>query len=224
MEQKKAREVNLERKRGSFFFIGLVITSATIGMAFEYESFNADDKIAFEESNKMEDETVYEFLPEEEIPEEEPEVAPPPPIVEEPIVVDDDEIIEDIDMDFIDEIIDELPDDPVEPTFVEEKVVEVPDVEAQFPGGNEARMQWLGKNLKYPELAAEMGEQGQVMLSFVVNKDGSIEQVNVVMSVSDALDAEAKRVVKKMPKWIPGESGGKKVRSRFYLPIHFKLG
>ena len=85
-------------------------------------------------------------------------------------------------------------------------------------------MTWIQKHIEYPQLAIEMGEQGIVYVQFVVNKDGSIEQVKVMRGVSDALDDEAKRVVKRMPKWTPGEQAGKKVRVRYTLPIHFRLG
>ena len=98
------------------------------------------------------------------------------------------------------------------------------EVEPAFPGGEAAMAQWLNDNIEYPQLSVEMGEQGIVYVQFVVNKDGSIEQVRIVRGVSDALDDEAKRVVKKMPKWSPGEQAGKPVRVRFTLPIHFRLG
>lgn len=92
----------------------------------------------------------------------------------------------------------------------------------EFPGGNNALMAFLSKNIKYPEEALEKSIQGKVVVSFVVEKDGTLSQKKVEKSVHPLLDAEAMRVVSSMPKWIPGERGGKVVRSRYVLPFGFK--
>ena len=84
-------------------------------------------------------------------------------------------------------------------------------------------MKWINDNVKYPQTSIEMNEQGRVFLSFVVEKDGSITNVKVERGISIDLDREAKRVVRKMPKWIPGESSGRAVRARCRLPINFQL-
>ena len=94
---------------------------------------------------------------------------------------------------------------------------------AEFPGGDVACMSWLGKNLKYPEECRKKGIQGRVVIKFVVNKDGSIVDAEAVKSPHPALSAEALRVVKSMPKWKPAKENGKVVRSRFNIPIVFKL-
>ncbi len=223
MEQKKSKEANLESKKAGFFFVGLVMISAIVGMAFEYEKFTAEDQIAQKEDDSMQEELVFDIPPEEEIPEEEPEVAPPPPVIEEIEVVEDDEEVEELDLSSIDEEIEEAPEEE-EVEIVEEKIVDFAEVEPSFPGGEAAMVEWINKNVEYPQLAIELGEQGIVYVQFVVNKNGSIEQTKVLRGVSDALDAEARRVVRKMPKWIPGEQAGKKVRVRFTLPVHFRLG
>jgi len=223
MEQKKSKEANLESKKAGFFFVGLVMISAIVGMAFEYEKFTAEDQIAQKEDDSMQEELVFDIPPEEEIPEEEPEVAPPPPVIEEIEVVEDDEEVEELDLSSIDEKIEEAPEEE-EAEIVEEKIIDFAEVEPSFPGGEAAMVEWINKNVEYPQLAIELGEQGIVYVQFVVNKNGSIEQTKVLRGVSDALDAEARRVVRKMPKWIPGEQAGKKVRVRFTLPVHFRLG
>jgi protein TonB len=192
-------------------------------MGFQYETAKVDEVYAVEEDEGLGEELVFEIPPEEEIPEEEPETAPPPPVIEEIEVVDDDEEVEDIDFSAMEEDIDEVPDDEPE-EIVEEPIADFAEVEPSFPGGESAMMEWIRDNIEYPQLSVEMGEQGIVYCQFVVNKDGSIEQVKVVRGVSDALDDEAKRVVRRMPKWTPGEQAGKKVRCRFTLPIHFRLG
>ncbi|MCG8577849.1 MAG: energy transducer TonB [Flavobacteriales bacterium] len=223
MELKKSKEANLEDKRIVFFFVGLVMVSAIVLMGFQYETAKVDEVYAVEEDEGLGEELVFEIPPEEEIPEEEPETAPPPPVIEEIEVVDDDEEVEDIDFSAMEEDIDEVPDDEPE-EIVEEPIADFAEVEPSFPGGESAMMEWIRDNIEYPQLSVEMGEQGIVYCQFVVNKDGSIEQVKVVRGVSDALDDEAKRVVRRMPKWTPGEQAGKKVRCRFTLPIHFRLG
>ena len=223
MEPKKSREANLENKKAGFFFVGLVMISAVVGMAFEYQKFVADPAQAEIVDNSLDDDLIFEIPPEEEIIEEQPEVAPPPPVVEEIEVVEDEEEVEEFDMSQIADPIDEIPPEQ-EAAPVAEKILEFAEVEPEFPGGPSAMAEWIREKVEYPELAKEMGEQGVVYVKFVVNSNGSIEQVSVVKGVSDALDAEAKRLVRNMPKWKPGEQAGKKVRVSFTLPIHFRLG
>ena len=100
-----------------------------------------------------------------------------------------------------------------------EAVEEAPE----FPGGIEAMMDYLRGNLKYPESAKENNQEGRVFIGFVVEKDGSVTNVNVLRGVCEDLDNEAIRVVKAMPKWNPGMIEGKPVRVQYTLPIVFKL-
>ena len=106
----------------------------------------------------------------------------------------------------------------------EEGIIEFPDVEAEFIGGAQALMKYIQTNIQYPPTSIEMNEQGKVYLSFVVEPDGSISNVVVERGVSPDLDKEAKRVVRSMPNWKPGESKAKKSRTRCRLPINFQLG
>ena len=92
-----------------------------------------------------------------------------------------------------------------------------------FPGGDSELMRWLAQNLNYPIRAQEKGISGRVIVGFVIEKDGSISNVQVVKGVDKDLDAEAVRVVKKMPNWIPGKNNGAPVRSFFNLPVKFDL-
>lgn len=92
-----------------------------------------------------------------------------------------------------------------------------------YPGGINAMYDFIQKNLKYPESAKDKGIEGRVFISFVVEKDGSISNVNVLRGVCEELDAEAVKVVKAMPKWTPGMNNGKAVRVQYTLPIVFKL-
>ena len=199
MELKKSREANLENKKAGFFFVGLVMISAVVGMAFEYEKFTADPDMAEADNNSMEDELVFEIPPEEEIPEEEPEVTPPPPVIEEIEVVEDEEEVPELDLSDFETEVEEVPDEE-EAAPVEEAILDFVEVEPEFPGGAAAMNQWIVDNVEYPELAKEMGEQGIVYVKFVVNKNGSIQDVSIRKGVSDALDAEAKKSCKKNAK------------------------
>jgi protein TonB len=93
----------------------------------------------------------------------------------------------------------------------------------RFPGGDEAMMQFIAKNVKYPEEASKKGTQGRVVVTFIVNTDGSVSDPKVVKSVNPALDAEAIRVVNAMPKWTPGKQRGYTVRVKFTIPVTFRL-
>lgn len=110
-----------------------------------------------------------------------------------------------------------------EPKPEPEKVFEVVEQMPSFPGGDAALIQYLSNNIKYPVVAQENGVQGRVVVSFVVEKDGSITDVKVVRSVDPSLDKEAQRVVKSMPKWIPGKQNGSAVRVKYNVPVSFKL-
>lgn len=106
---------------------------------------------------------------------------------------------------------------------VENKVFDVVEQMPSFPGGPSALMQYLSSNIKYPVVAQENGVQGRVVVSFVVERDGSITDVQVARSVDPSLDREAQRVVRSMPKWIPGKQNGQAVRVKYNVPVAFRL-
>jgi len=101
-----------------------------------------------------------------------------------------------------------------------QKVFDVVEQQPAFPGDLNG---FLASNIKYPVVAQENGVQGRVVVQFVVERDGSITDVRVVRSVDPSLDKEAVRLVKSMPKWIPGKQNGQAVRVRFTLPVNFRL-
>lgn len=108
---------------------------------------------------------------------------------------------------------------------VEEAPVSIAMVEQKpsFPGGEAAMYQWLSSNIQYPAVASEEGIQGRVVVEFVVGKDGSITNVKVLRPRHPALDKEAVRVIKAMPKWVPGRNNGQPVKVTYTLPVTFKL-
>lgn len=94
----------------------------------------------------------------------------------------------------------------------------------EFPGGSQAMFKYLAENIQYPAIAKENNIQGRVVCSFTVNKDGSLSNIEVVLSGGDAsLDKEAVRVIKSMPKWKPGMQLGKPVRVQYTIPVKFQL-
>lgn len=101
--------------------------------------------------------------------------------------------------------------------------VDFAEVMPQFPGGKTELGRFLSNNLRYPTIAAENGIQGRVIVKFIVTKDGSIKNAEVVRSLDPSCDKEALRVVNSMPKWIPGMQNGNKVAVYFNLPILFRL-
>ncbi len=113
---------------------------------------------------------------------------------------------------------------PEEKKEEETRVFDVVEQMPSYPGGSGALMEYLSKNIKYPPVAEENGVQGRVILQFVVERDGSITDVKVLKSVDPSLDKEAIRVVKSMPRWIPGKQNGQAVRVKFTLPVTFRLG
>jgi protein TonB len=102
-------------------------------------------------------------------------------------------------------------------------IIDCPEVPAAFPGGEKELMKWLSENLVYPAIAIDNGIEGRVILRFVVAPDGSVSNVEIQRSLDPSCDKEAVRVIKKMPKWVPGRHNGNTVYAYFTLPILFKL-
>lgn len=109
------------------------------------------------------------------------------------------------------------------PKEEETKVFDVVEQMPEFPGGQAALLKWIGDNIKYPAIAEENGIQGRVVCTFVVERDGSVTDVQVARSIDPSLDKEAIRVLKKMPKWIPGKQNGSAVRVKYTVPVTFRL-
>lgn len=108
-------------------------------------------------------------------------------------------------------------------TTTDDKVYEVCEQMPTYEGGDAALLKYLGENLKLPEEDQERGMQGRMVVGFIVEKDGSLTNVKVLRAVDIALDSEVLRVVKGMPKWIPGRHNGQRVRVRYLLPTHICL-
>jgi protein TonB len=117
------------------------------------------------------------------------------------------------------ELVVEAPPPPPEKTYEMFDIQKPPS----FPGGDQELMKFLAKNIEYPALAKENNIQGVVALTFVVGKDGSVNDVQIIKDIGGGCGKEAVRVVKSMPKWNAGEANGNPVKVRFTLPVRFKL-
>ena len=216
MEPKKNPEVNLERKKGLFLQLGLVIALLVVLGAFEYKTY---EKIAYNLGALSLDDLEEEIIP---ITKQELKPPPPPPpppevieIVEDDVEIEDEIEIEDTESDEDEEI--EIIEEDDDEFFM---VVENMPI---FPGGDLGLMKYIQKNVKYPAIAKEYNITGKVFVSFIVDKSGSVTNVKIVRGVDKNLDAEAVRVVKSLPKYKPGKQRGKAVRVMFTIPINFTL-
>ena len=113
--------------------------------------------------------------------------------------------------------------EPPKHVVEETKIFTVVEQMPMYPGGGAALMGYLRDNIKYPTVAAENGVQGRVVVGFVVERDGSITDVNILRGVDPSLDREAMRVVKSMPRWNPGKQNGSAVRVKYQVPVSFRL-
>ncbi len=104
-----------------------------------------------------------------------------------------------------------------------DKVYEVVEKVPTYKGGDVAMMGFIQSNIRYPDLEREKDVQGRVVVSFIVERDGALSDIHIYKSVTKGIDAEALRVVRLMPNFVPGENDGQKVRTRVLLPIKFKL-
>jgi len=221
MDPKKSYGADLERRKGLFLQIGLVVALAIVLVAFEWKSY---DKKDFSLGQlKVED------IPEEIIPitkQEEKPPPPPPPPVQQLVVVQDDVVIENEAQVQETEVTQET---VVEVAPVKEEVIDEPEIfliveeMPGFPGGEAQLVKYLGDNIKYPAIARENGITGTVFVTFVVGPDGQVKDVKVLRGIGGGCDEEAKRVVMAMPKWKPGKQRGKTVSVQYNLPIRFTL-
>jgi len=225
MHIKKSEQASLENDKLIYVLMGLVFVLSLVYVALEWTEREVtkyevtDTEFLFEEEVEIQ-QTTQETPP-----------PPPPPVVQEVEVlnvVEDNVETESIEVNAEDDKAEEVViAAPVEaPVEEEEEEVVFVVVESmpEFPGGQQALFKYLSENVKYPVIAQENGIQGRVICQFVVNKDGSIVDVEVVRSGGDpSLDKEAIRVIKSMPKWKPGKQRGKAVRVKYTVPVNFKL-
>jgi protein TonB len=222
MESKKNPEADLERRKSSLRWMGVMAAMAFVLVSFEWKWFDVQvEGLGDYKTDLLEEEVIPVSF-------QQPPPPPPPPQqqqtvleiveddeeIEEELEMEDMEVDEDTEIEFIEE---------VEEEFVEEEIFTIVQDMPSFPGGDAAMLAYLGKNIKYPTLAKESGIQGTVYVTFVVEKDGSVSNVKVLRGIGGGCDEEAIRVVKSMPKWSPGKQRGKPVKVQYNLPCRFVL-
>ncbi len=229
MELKKTNKANLERNKGIFVEIGLILTLSLMLIAFEWTTRPEKDI-----NENLISETKYEVEEMQVTRREEPK---PPPEQQQKVteilnIVEDDVNIDDnfdfnVEADASTEFefkgfVDSYGDDE---TFEEEQTFFIVEDMPTFNGGEPAVefRKYIAANLRYPEIAAENGISGRVIIQFAVNSKGKIVDAVVVAGVDPALDKEAVRVVMTSPPWTPGKQRGKPVKVLFTFPINFVL-
>ncbi len=227
MELKKNLKADLEKKKGLYLEIGLVVTLALTLIAFNVKSYDMEDveisqRTAMEEIEDVVIQTAEDTPPPP--PPEQPEVATELTVVENDAEIEHELGIVDMgdnqnqaQEEFVPVQVEE------EEEVVEEEIFTVVENEPEFPGGMEELYKYLGSSIKYPTIAKENNITGKVYVTFVIEKDGSIANPRILRDIGGGCGAEAIRVVKGMPKWKPGKQRGKAVRVQFNLPVSFNL-
>lgn len=235
MEIKKSDKANLDKQRRGNFMLGLVLALAMLFAALEFTTrpagLSEDDKMLDDlpdelnmtpvvEQKDMISATGNTGAPSKAITQKVQEVPNTvatqeiSPVTSKLVIGNGEGITRQAD------VTEALPQVPITKDSVVLKTVEqLPE----FPGGIVQFMKWLTRNLRYPPIAQSQRIQGKVVVSFIINKDGSIASPTIVQSVDPVLDREALRVVKMMPRWKPGLQNGKPCRTMFAIPVNFQL-
>lgn len=229
MEIKKSPKADLENKRGLFLQIGFVVAIGLALFAFEYDFGEVKETQSYSNKTVAAEEEIVQTTQEEQQPQQ-LEVAPQQIISDVlKIVRNDVRVSNELDLNMEDDKTAAPITIPttakVEEPVEEEEIFFVAEDMPTF-NGKEASIgfrEYVGKNLKYPDVAAENGIQGTVYVQFVVEPSGSVSNVKILRGVDPALDKEATRIVQSSPKWVPGKQRGKSVRVSFTFPIKFQL-
>ncbi len=223
MEEKKNPNADVHRRQTMFMFVGLSISLLMVILAFEWPNSGQGDIMDLGTVND-DFEDIMDIPPTTQPP-------PPPPKVQIPEFeeIPDEEEIEDeldivIDVEVTEQTIveDIVFDEQPEDEKVDEIFTIVED-QPEFPGGIQAFYKFVSDKIKYPSQAKRMGIEGRVFVQFVVDKDGTVTNVEAVKGIGAGCDEEAVRVMKSVPRFKPGKQRGRPVRVRMVLPIMFKL-
>ena len=227
MEIKKSPKANLEDKRLTFIFMGLIVALAILYTAFEWTQREITVHEADNEDFLIEEEIQIDQTFQEETPPPPPEPEEVPEVLEEIKIVEDDVETEEVNFSTEDTKeaveIKQVVIEEEEEEEENEEVFLVVEEQPEFPGGMAKLMKYFSDNVRYPVVAAENGIQGRVICQFTVWRDGSIRDIVVVRGVDKSLDKEAVRLIENMPKWKPGKQRGKEVSCKFTVPVSFRL-
>ncbi|PWJ44170.1 energy transducer TonB [Sediminitomix flava] len=220
---KKYAFADLSNYRFSIANIGVLMSLFVVLTAMEFPTFEPEKVVIWTLDAQAEDTPL---LPPT-VPIEQPK--PPKVVVPKLTPVPDDKAIDEIDIeipDFIEDLsVDDFSDDEfVEPIeeFVEPFVL-IAEKSAVPEMGMTNYLKWVAKNIDYPSQARRMGVEGKVYVQFIVEKDGSVSQIQIARGIGGGCDEEAIRVIKKAPKWTPASQRGRSVRQRLIIPINFKM-
>ncbi len=228
MQPKKTEKADLEKRRGLYLEIGLVVVLVAALVAFNVKSY---DTKKIEVTQRTADDEI-----EEQIIQTQDDTPPPPPPPEPEVVTTEVNIIDneaesenELSIDVFEkmekqeniEIVQVTVDQEEEEQ--EDEIFQVVEQDPEYPGGVDALYKFIQQNLKYPQLAKENNITGRVFVTFVVEKDGSVSNVKAARDIGGGCGAEAVRVIKSMPKWTPGKQRGKAVRAAYTLPVNFVL-
>ena len=226
MEIKKSPEADLQNRKGLFFEIGLVIALAAVLGAFLYtpKEYRIEQVVS---NVVVEDQQIAEVTRQEQKPPEQPKKVEMQVVTDIlDVVTNDTKITSDINFDEFTEDM-EITAAPVE---VEEEVIEeeTPFIRVEkmpsFQGGDLSTFRsWVQGKLHYPQIAQENGISGRVVLSFVIEKDGTLTNIEVLQAPDRSLSEEAVRVLETSPKWEPGMQSNKAVRVKYTLPVDFQI-
>ncbi len=227
MEAKKSPKANLENGKSLSLLMGLVVGIAVLFVSFEWGTRDVK-MLAYDRDDGI------EWI--EEIPYTIPETTPPPPpppqaiIADVLTVVESTEDVPDVSIVTTEDTPDTAQPEIYIPSTSDEDEEEdgntifvVVEEMPEFPGGDGELLRFLNGNIRYPVIAQENCIQGRVICGFVVNRDGSVVDAEVLRGVDPSLDKEALRVIGTMPKWKPGMQRGKPVRVKFTVPVTFRL-
>jgi protein TonB len=228
---KKYDEVNVRSYRPFINNVSLLLSMALIVAVMEFPS-SPDNSLVELSAVRADD---YEEM--QDIPPTEQPPPPPPAQITQPdliVVADEEEIEQEIeivlDVEFEEDAVVEQVETGIEdtaPIEIEEELVEeifhIVEEPAEPIGGYAEFYKFVGEHLKYPSKAMQLNVQGKVYVQFVVNKDGSLTDFNVVRGIGSGCDKEAVRVLNDSPKWKPGKQRGRAVKQYMVIPIHFKL-
>lgn len=228
MEPRKTDNSDLENKRILFLEIGFIIALALALVAFEFKSY---DKVKYTDFESAVDMTQEEIIPiTEQKVELKPPVKPPAQITIIHIVKNDVEVENDIDLnvEFSEDLAMEeykfVPKKEEDEEEIEEqRIFQIVEQMPEYPGGELEMYKFIGENIEYPRMARETGISGRVFVTFVVERDGSVTDVQILRGIGAGCDEEAIRVIKAMPKWNPGKQRRVPVRVQYRMPIKFIL-
>lgn len=244
VEIKKTNSARLDNKRGTFFLLGMVMTLSFVFVGLQYQNHASDSDIDSDDLEELAQDLEMNMPAEQKdmVSAEAPSAPVSKSITQEvktaektetapqkissttsELVIGDGE--GEVDGSDIKEAVPENVVDKSNSAALAEAPINFTVVQKipQFPGGWSVFMQWLTKNLKYPHSAQQNKIQGTVVVSFIVNKDGSVANLKVSKSANPILDNEAMRVLKMMPKWKPGMDKNKVCRTMIAIPVAFQL-